>query len=247
MVPMKKVFAKLREHGPFGLPLYFVRTRIQLPLKRYLELVFRERLLNSYSQYAEDLIIDHLLADQLSGTYIDVGANDPDHFNNTKRFYLKGWRGINVEPNPILFQKLIQVRGGGDINLNIGIGRSKGVMDFHVVRPHVLSTFSSAEAESLRGHGYRVEKTIPVEIWPLSEVLQQHQHHFGRPVDLLSIDVEGLELEVLDSHDWRTIRPRLVLIEINRNPQMIHDRMVAFGYRLLFENGTNGLYAPNGS
>jgi hypothetical protein len=31
---------------------------------------------------------------------------------------------------------------------------------------------------------------------------------------------------------------------MNRNPQMIHDRMVAFGYRLLFDNGTNGLYVP---
>jgi FkbM family methyltransferase len=244
---MKKIFAKIDEHGLFGLPLHIVKTRIQL-FKRYLEGIFRERLLDSYSQYAEDLIIDHLLAHQSSGSYIDIGANDPDHFNNTKRFYRRGWRGVNVEPNPILFQKLVQVRGkGGDINLNIGIGRQKGTMDFHVVRPHALSTFSSAQAEALKGQGYRVEKTIPVEVWPLSDVLQQHQHHFGRQIDLLSIDVEGLELEVLDSHDWTTIRPQLVLIEMNRNPQMIHDRMVAFGYRLLFENGTNGLYVPNGA
>lgn len=218
---MKQLCVKLHEHTLFGLPMHVIRTRLRHPVQRFLERIFREQWLNSYSQYAEDLIIDYLLANQATGSYIDIGANDPDHFNNTKRFYRKGWRGINVEPNPMLFGKLERVRGG-DINLNIGIGRHKGVMDFFVVRPHTLSTFSADEAQHCETHGHRVEKTIPIEIWPLSEVLQLHQTHFAQPVDLLTIDVEGLELEVLDSHDWQRHRPRLVLIEKNRNPELIH-------------------------
>jgi hypothetical protein len=75
---------------------------------------------NSYSQYGEDKIIDRLLGYKKSGFYINVGANHPYRFSNTYMFYKKGYRGVNIEPNPISFEKFLIRKG--DINLNIGIG-----------------------------------------------------------------------------------------------------------------------------
>ncbi len=77
---------------------------------------------NSFAQFGDDIIIEKLLGKR-KGFYIDIGANHPDRFSNTKRFYVNGWRGINIEPNPISYNKFLKRKK--DVNLNIGIG---GVM-----------------------------------------------------------------------------------------------------------------------
>src|SRR3989344_7565306 len=67
-------------------------------------------LYGSYSQFGEDMVIDNLLNNKKRGFYVDVGAYDPDRFSNTKRFYLKGWRGINIEPDVYSFNKFLEKR-----------------------------------------------------------------------------------------------------------------------------------------
>ncbi len=47
---------------------------------------------------------------QKNGIYIDIGANNPDVINNTKLFYEKGWRGINIEPSEKEFRMLQEKR-----------------------------------------------------------------------------------------------------------------------------------------
>ena len=59
----------------------------------------------SFSQKGEDLIIERIIGNKEKGFYIDIGAHNPNVFNNTKRFYVKGWSGINIEPNLILIKK----------------------------------------------------------------------------------------------------------------------------------------------
>src|SRR3989344_6416322 len=79
----------------------------------YLELMkmfYWQPIRNSYSQNNEDLKIDELLNYPSKGFYVDVGAYDPDRFSNTKRFYLKGWRGINIEPDVYSFNKFLEKR-----------------------------------------------------------------------------------------------------------------------------------------
>src|SRR6185503_17823166 len=55
-----------------------------------------------FSQFYEDYILAYVLHDRTTGTFVDVGANDPNINNVTKYFYQKGWRCIDVEPNPDL-------------------------------------------------------------------------------------------------------------------------------------------------
>ena len=77
----------------------------------------------SFSQAGEDLSVNYIF--QLLGittiTYLDVGANDPIDLSNTYFFYLKGHRGVLVEPNVDLCQKLREVRPR-DETLPAGIG-----------------------------------------------------------------------------------------------------------------------------
>ena len=54
----------------------------------------------SYAQNFEDVVLMRALKDVNNGFYIDVGAFSPDFHSVTKAFYERGWRGINIEPNP---------------------------------------------------------------------------------------------------------------------------------------------------
>ena len=64
----------------------------------------------SYAQNYEDLHLARAFGEQPNGFYIDVGAGHPVHSNVSYLFYLRGWRGITVEPNPWLAQLSEAVR-----------------------------------------------------------------------------------------------------------------------------------------
>jgi FkbM family methyltransferase len=70
----------------------------------------------SYAQEGEDVLLDRLLAKQTDGFYVDVGAHHPKRFSNTHYFYMRGWSGINIEPNPVVVGSFRQMRRR-DINL----------------------------------------------------------------------------------------------------------------------------------
>ena len=52
---------------------------------------------------------------------------------------------------------------------------------------------------------------MPVACQPLSEIFAVHCA--PRPVDLLSIDCEGRDLEVVQSLNWQLYRPTVVIVE----------------------------------
>ena len=89
----------------------------------------------TYSEYLEDLILFCIFYDIKNGFYIDVGANDPDGCSVTKAFYLRGWKGINIEPLPDKYQSLILKRKR-DINLNICAGKNEGNGTFYLQEGH---------------------------------------------------------------------------------------------------------------
>lgn len=97
-------------------------------------------IINSHSQAREDLIIDKLLK-KTNGFYIDIGANHPTKINNTYRFYKKGWRGINIEPDVNNYKLFSSIRGE-DVNLNCGLSDRNEILVFYIFERDVLSTFS---------------------------------------------------------------------------------------------------------
>ena len=64
----------------------------------------------SYAQNFEDVMLWRALRGVENGSYIDVGAADPEVHSVTAAFYKRGWRGVNVEPNGEFFDKLRERR-----------------------------------------------------------------------------------------------------------------------------------------
>ena len=166
----------------------------------------------SYSQQGEDMILDCLFQGKESGFYVDVGAHHPERYSNTCLFYRRGWRGINIDATPgsmAIFRR----RRGRDINLECAVAGERKTLTFHLFNEPALNGFSTELSQARDGAGgYRQIGERRIDARPLRELLDEHLPA-GQHIDFLSVDVEGLDMEVLRSNDWSKYRPTLVIAE----------------------------------
>jgi FkbM family methyltransferase len=172
----------------------------------------------SYSQEGEDRVLSSLLfkingAKHIeNGFYIDVGAHDPYRFSNTFIFYKQGWNGINIDAMPGSMSMFYKIRPR-DINLEMGVGKTRETLKFFVFNEPALNTFDERLAKARCNNMWFIKSVVDVEVAPLSEILKQHVRG-NQKIDFITIDVEGLDFEVLTSNDWNVFRPKVVVVEI---------------------------------
>jgi len=183
----------------------------------------------SYSQEGEDLILNRLFERQKKGFYVDVGAHHPFRFSNTFLFYLKGWRGINIDAMPGSM-KLFNKHRKHDINLEIPVLSEANDMIYYQFDEPALNGFSKTlSIERNQNTNYKIINQLELRGMPLAQILKNNIPEKNQQIDFMSIDVEGLDLEVLKSNDWIKFRPNILLVEllnssmdlINEDPVMI--------------------------
>lgn len=169
----------------------------------------------SYSQDGEDMILKAFYENRkgYKGFYVDIGAHHPVRYSNTYYFYNKGWRGINIEPTPTAI-KPFKVLRSRDINLNIGVGAVRDNLTFYCFNEPALNTFSEEVAMSVdqKDNKYKIKQRVKVEVLPLRDILDSYLPA-GVKIDFMSVDVEGLDFEVLKSNDWDKYSPEYLLVE----------------------------------
>lgn len=164
----------------------------------------------SYAQSGEDIVLLRAFGDQPDGRWVDVGANDPVKDSVTKNFSDLGWRGINVEPVPVLYERLVQQRPS-DVNIRAVVSSTPGRMTFHQHRTNPdLSTLDDFLAAIYRERG-DVLDDIDVEVVTLADLCARHLDR--EIIDFLKVDTEGHELEVLAGHDFERFPVRAVCAE----------------------------------
>ncbi len=166
----------------------------------------------SYAQEGEDNILDRIFKGKQNGFYIDIGAHHPLRYSNTYKFYLKGWRGINIDAMPgsmLLFKKYRPE----DLNLEIAISDKEERLTFYIFDEKGLNTLSEKMAQKrIKETKYKIIEKIDLQTKTLKYVLQKNLHDYQK-IDFLSIDVEGLDYNVLKSNDWNRYKPEVILIE----------------------------------
>lgn len=198
----------------------------------------------SYAQNLEDYHLDLLFGDVACGTYVDVGGGHPVADNVSFWFYLKGWRGLVVEPQQKLAAAYAGVRPR-DTVVSCLAGRQDGEAEFHIVdKLHGLSSMleTSAQSAGQYGAGYA---TIRLPVRRLDGLCQDAGL---ATIDFLKIDVEGAEAEVLAGIDLRTLRPRVIVIEAVHPGNMTdawtawEPTLLARGYQFAFFDNLNRFY-----
>lgn len=143
--------------------------------------------------------------------YLDIGAFHPTIGSNTYLAYLAGGQGVLVEPNPPMAKMLGEVRPR-DVVVNAGVGVGEATSaPYYLIRDRPqLNTFSKPQVDRYVAQGRSLEKTIDMKLVSIDSLLETH---FAQGLDLLSIDVEGLDLEILQSMSESGVRPTVVCVE----------------------------------
>jgi len=148
-----------------------------------------------------------------SGFFVDVGCYHPVQYSNTYHLYRSGWRGINVDPTPGTKELFDEVRPD-DITLELAVADTEGSLSFF--GPGGRSLFNSLVEEQAQAYvdaGWfpKYVETV-VQSKPLATIFKEYLPE-GQKIDVLDIDVEGFDVQVLQSNDWSKYRPELVLVE----------------------------------
>ena len=131
----------------------------------------------SYAQRYEDMHLLRAFGEQASGFYIDIGAGHPVYDNVSFAFYLRGWSGVTVEPNPWLAQLSEAVRPR-DTRVQSLVGEKSGEATYYLVEDfHGLST-------TIAGHAHAA------------------QSEFGKPPQAMARAASSLSLKGRSMDSW---------------------------------------------
>jgi len=187
-----------------------------------------------YSQEGEDIILSEFFPNKTDGFYVDVGAHHPMRFSNTHMFYKKGWRGINIDAMPGSM-KAFERKRPRDINLEIGVSGKEGEMTFYMFDDPALNGFSMEISKDRdKNSNFEIIEERKIKTYPLSKILNKYLPK-DQKIDFMSIDVEGLDMMVLESNDWKRYSPRYLLVECIGDT--VEDIMQDKIYRFLSEKG----------
>ena len=201
----------------------------------------------TFSQSGEDLIIAMWfnIIGVKNPTYLDIGAYHPFFINNTALLYEQGSYGINIEPNPEGFNEFVRVRRR-DINLNIGVSSQKSELLYYFMSDNTLNTFSELEARQYAQQSIaQIQSSKAIAVDTIENVLKQYFD--GKFPDLLSLDVEGLDEEILKSIHFDKYFPKIICVEIfNFSTQSVSSSLINFleskEYKMVAFTGINGIF-----
>ena len=166
----------------------------------------------SYSQEGEDLVLSRFLQDRQKGIYVDIGAHHPMRFSNTYHFYLRGWRGVNIDAMPGSMRIFNEYRPK-DINLEIPVYDTNQTLTYYVFSDLAFNTFSKVVAtDHIMVNKATLLHEEKLQTQRLEEILNNHLPK-GVKIDFMTIDIEGLELPALKSNNWEKYKPEYLLIE----------------------------------
>lgn len=203
----------------------------------------------SYSQNGEDIIVRGIF-ESLSKKrifYLEAGGYHPYNGSNTALFYLTGSSGIVIEPNPGLFSAF-PLKRPRDISLNIGISTRSGTQPFYRSVSGALSGFMTGDENEFRESGKLPANAVTVQVMTLPEIISEYTG--GKTIDFLSLDIEGMELAVLQTLDFRKGAPMVLCIETLRHTGSrnwekstdIIDFLTANGYLVYADTHINTIF-----
>ncbi|MBA4389464.1 MAG: FkbM family methyltransferase [Syntrophus sp. (in: bacteria)] len=167
----------------------------------------------SYAQSGEDLIADFILTNLRinNPNYLDIGAHHPSYLSNTYFFYKKGSVGVCIEPDPELYAEIRKKRKN-DLCINAGIGvNAASEADFYLMSTRTLNTFSKTEAERYQSYGRQtIEKVVKIPLMMINDILD---NFIDKKLNFVSLDVEGLDYEIIKAFDFDKQRPEVFCIE----------------------------------
>lgn len=181
--------------------------------KIYLELNLLHKKFLSKKEYFSfsgvDIILEKIFKNQDKGIYIDVGCQHPIKNNNTYLLYKKGWEGINVDLDKDNID-LFNASRSKDNNFNKAL--SSDVNDVDLYFYHKKSPINTINKRTSEFQKAKVSSIKKIKTDTLNNIILNTKYK-NSSFDLLSIDVEGHELEVLKGFNLVKFSPNVIVVE----------------------------------
>jgi FkbM family methyltransferase len=205
---------------------------------------------NSKSQIGQDIVLDQqIFKGKSNGVFVEVGALDGFGASNTWFFEMeRNWSGLLIEPNPVEFNKRNQHPRPNSIFENCAISDVEmdinflsiegpcnvlsGIMEFYNTQ-HLERINRELEMYSNHPEGHELysrKEQIPMKAVRLQTLFDKHNI---TKIDFISIDVEGAELQVLNSINFDKVDISLFMIENNYGLEKETEFLSSKGYKLL--------------
>ncbi len=215
------------------------------------------------SQFGEDRILWRVFGQRTNGYFIEVGAYDGVTLSNTYFLEQMGWCGLLIEPILPLCQKATAARPRSRVvHAAVGSRDCRGTARFTITKNVPVLSFLHADQDHidrcLREGAELIETEVP--LLPLDDIILDARRacggrHAPGPagspwvarqgwrIDLISIDVEGMELEVLDGLSLERFKPRILVLENDRAAgDAIEPYLRQRGYRKFHRQKINDFY-----
>lgn len=222
-------------------------------ISRLAKALFSGGIKGHFGQWSEDVLVRKLFDKRkVDGVYLDIGAYHPFTHSNTAYFWMKGWRGFNIDANPNTI-RLFQNYRPTDTNIWTAI-IPKADYDNGT---HQVSLMLADQADYSSGisatgtvnrlvgseRGFAGAQQVPaISISALIE------NHSISNVDYLNIDIEGYDEVILSEIDFSLLTPTVVTIEdySNNFEQLVNSnitkRMKASDYELTARAGPTSIF-----
>jgi FkbM family methyltransferase len=177
--------------------------------------------------------------------FVQVGAHDGLHYDPIRPFVTRyHWRGILVEPQPAIFERLVTHYSGEPqlIFENVAISERDGEQTLYRFRPSpalpdhatMLASFRrSALVNNAHGYAGEIEE-VRVPTLTVPSLLARHG---VEQVDLLQIDTEGFDYPIVRMLGPTSVRPSIIHFESAFMSPDEHaecaELLDSWGYRLL--------------
>lgn len=205
----------------------------------------------SRSQAGEDRILSFLFGSMgvKKPSYIDIGANDPVNGNNTFLFYCRGSKGVLIEPDPA-FAKNLKSKRPGDIIVQAAVSdKQNSVSQFYVFDEPAINTLSKEEADLRISSGkFKLKEVIEISLLTIPEIIKKYFDNTCPT--FISLDIEGLDYDVLHSFDFKTYPVPVWIVETcayseNHIKPKVHsliDLMLSKGYFVYADTYINTIF-----
>ncbi len=191
------------------------QSSIMRPLHLWYDLFIKQHGREYFSQFGEDIVLDSIFGHKKNGFYVDVGCYHPKHWSNTYLMHKKQWIGINIDIDAYKVQMFNMARKSST-NICTAVSNEEKEVSYYCSRDYgPVNTLEQNFAEEMTFKKPRVNYELKqTKSRTLNNIIQETQFREAE-IDLLSIDVEGHELPVLQSLNFQFYKPKVLVIELH--------------------------------
>ena len=210
----------VRARGDFADPLLRPQVALELIAAMPHQAAQIERLLaDSKAQLLQDVLVVLATGAKQQGVFVEIGVGNGVALSNSlllERTF--GWTGVLAEPNP-RFHEVIRASRSSPLDPRAVCGQARG-------RVALLANEAAPELSRLSDIAYadgipRSGELVPVDTVGVNDVLAAAAVHL--PIDYISIDTEGSELEIVRAINFDAHEPSVLTIEHNYDRRRLDE------------------------